>query len=328
MLVSKVKAGRPLAIVKESLDPSGAEAAVTGPEVSEPERDVSEPEPDVSEATSDVGEPQPEVAEPEPDVAEKEPDAAAPEPDLAKPESEAAEAEPEVSEPEPILVAEGLEKTYKMGSQQLRVLQGVDIELHEGEILAIVGQSGSGKSTLLHQVGLLDKPDAGRVLFKGQELPLVGAQAAYARNRLFGFIFQFYHLLPEFTALENTLMPSMILQGWGEYRRQKGELIARARGLLERVGLEERMQHRPPQLSGGERQRVAIARALMNRPPILLCDEPTGNLDRKTAEGVRDLLWDLNRTDRQSMIVVTHEVNLAERAGRTFTLVDGKLRAS
>jgi lipoprotein-releasing system ATP-binding protein len=216
-------------------------------------------------------------------------------------------------------------KSFRIGSETLQVLQGVDFALEEGEILAIVGQSGSGKSTLLHQVGLLDKPDRGRVLLDGHEMPLAGARAAYARNRTFGFVFQFYHLLPEFTALENVLMPSLILRSWAAYRASRKELREGARQILERVGLGGRTKHKPPQLSGGERQRVAIARALMNRPPILLCDEPTGNLDRRTAEGVKDLLWDLNRTERQSMILVTHDAHIATQAHRTMTLVDGKL---
>jgi len=224
-----------------------------------------------------------------------------------------------------ILEACDIHKSFRMGSEKLRVLRGVDFAMEEGEILAIVGQSGSGKSTLLHQVGLLDKPDQGLVRFRGEEMPLVGARAAHARNRLFGFVFQFYHLLPEFTALENVLMPSLILQSWGEFRRQRKEIRARAQHLLERVGLGERMKHRPPQLSGGERQRVAIARALMNSPAILLCDEPTGNLDRRTAEDVRALLWDLNRTDKQTMVVVSHDPGLAQQADRSLVLVDGRL---
>ncbi|MDH3590834.1 MAG: ABC transporter ATP-binding protein, partial [Planctomycetota bacterium] len=206
-----------------------------------------------------------------------------------------------------ILSARGIERVYRMGSQTLHVLRGVDLDLGEGEMLSIVGQSGSGKSTLLHQVGLLDKPDAGDVKFRGETLPLRGPRAAAIRNKLFGFVFQFYHLLPEFTALENVMMPRMIAEGWVSYRRQKREIRERAASLLGRVGLTERMKHRPNQLSGGERQRVAIARALMNEPPVLLCDEPTGNLDRETAEGIRELLWDLNRSDSQSMILVTHD---------------------
>jgi lipoprotein-releasing system ATP-binding protein len=224
-----------------------------------------------------------------------------------------------------LLEVREISKSFTIGGDTLQVLSGVDFDLAEGEILAIVGQSGSGKSTLLHQVGLLDKPDRGHVRYQGAEMPLAGAEAAYARNRTFGFVFQFYHLLPEFTALENVLMPALILQSWLAYRRRRRELLDRARMLLDRVGLGPRVRHRPSQLSGGERQRVAIARALMNRPAILLCDEPTGNLDRRTAEGVRDLLWDLNRTDRQSMIVVTHDAGVAGQAHRTLTLVDGRL---
>ena len=229
---------------------------------------------------------------------------------------------------ETILEVRDIHRAYKVGGRSLQVLSGVDLDLLEGEILAIAGQSGSGKSTLLHQIGLLDKPDRGEVLFRGERLPLGGGQAAYARNRLFGFVFQFYHLLPEFSAFENVLMPALILEGWLEYRRQRGALRERARQLLDRVGLSERMRHRPQQLSGGERQRVAIARALMNRPPVLLCDEPTGNLDRHTAGEVKELLWDLNRTDRQSMIVVTHDRALADAADRSRVLVDGRLAAT
>jgi len=224
-----------------------------------------------------------------------------------------------------ILEVRDLSKSYRIGGQTLEVLRGVDFEMREGEILSIVGQSGSGKSTLLHQVGLLDRPDRGEVRFRGEAMPLEGDRAAYARNRHFGFVFQFYHLLPEFTAAENVLMPALILQGWGDYRRRRDGIKDHVRSLLERVGLKERMHHRPAQLSGGERQRVAIARALVNRPSVLLCDEPTGNLDRHTAAGVKELLWDLNRTDDQTMIVVTHDATLAREGDRTLTLVDGRL---
>jgi len=224
-----------------------------------------------------------------------------------------------------ILEVTGLHKGFRMGHSDLHVLRGVDLELYAGEILAIVGQSGSGKSTLLHQIGLLDAADAGELRYRQAVLPLDGPQAAFARNRTFGFVFQFYHLLPEFTALENVLIPSMILESWWEFRRQKKQHLARARELLVRVGLEERLRHRPAQLSGGERQRVAIARALMNAPAVLLCDEPTGNLDRLTAESIQRLLWDLNREDGQSMIVVTHDAGLARQADRMLRLVDGKL---
>jgi lipoprotein-releasing system ATP-binding protein len=227
-----------------------------------------------------------------------------------------------------ILSVRGLHKGYAVAGRFLPILQGVDLELQAGEIFAVVGQSGSGKSTLLHQIGLLDKPEQGDVLFRGAAMPLTGPQAAWARNRHFGFVFQFYHLLPEFTALENVVMPALMLESWARSRARRGELRERGRGLLARVGLTERMSHRPPQLSGGERQRVAIARALMNRPEILLCDEPTGNLDRRTAEGVKDLLWDLNRTEGQTMIVVTHDASLASDAHRVRVLVDGRLQES
>jgi len=230
--------------------------------------------------------------------------------------------------PGPILTVRGLTKSYRMAGRTLTVLEDVDLDLAEGEMLAIVGPSGSGKSTLLHQVGLLDRPDAGEVRYRGDPLPLGGTRAALARNRHFGFVFQFYHLLPEFDAVDNVLMPAMILQDAGSWRRRKRELRGRARALLERFGLGERMHHKPPQLSGGERQRVAIARGLMNAPPVLLCDEPTGNLDRKTADDVRRLLRELNRADRQSMIVVTHDRDFAREADRTLELVDGRLGTS
>ncbi len=227
---------------------------------------------------------------------------------------------------EPILRVSDLYKSYRIGRQTIEVLRGVNLDVREGEILAIVGASGSGKSTLLHQIGLLDVPESGEILFRGERLPLAGARAAVARNRHFGFVFQFYHLLPEFNAFENVLMPAMILDGYAHWRRQKKVLRQRARDILERMGLSKRMKHRPKELSGGERQRVAIARALMNRPAVLLCDEPTGNLDRKTAQGVKELLWDLNRTDRQTMIVVTHDPTFAAEADRTSELIDGRLK--
>ena len=236
--------------------------------------------------------------------------------------------EPAISTAAPILEVRDVHKSYKMGRQTLDVLRGVDVQVNEGEILALVGQSGSGKSTLLHQLGLLDEPERGSILFRGEELPRTGNRAAVARNLHFGFIFQFYHLFPEFNALENVLLPAMILDGYGTWRRRRSELRDRAKGILESMGLQERLKHRPKELSGGERQRVAIARALMNQPEILLCDEPTGNLDRKTARGVRDLLWDLNRTQGQTMIVVTHDAHLAEDADRMLELIDGRLRVS
>ncbi|MFB3067307.1 MAG: ABC transporter ATP-binding protein [Planctomycetota bacterium] len=228
----------------------------------------------------------------------------------------------------PLLRVVDLHKSYRMGRHELEVLRGVDLEVREGEILAVLGQSGSGKSTLLHLIGLLDTPDKGEILLDGVSLPFGGTEAAFARNDTFGFVFQFYHLLPEFTALENVLMPAMILEGWGAWRAARREMKDHARSLLERMGLGDRMRHRPKELSGGERQRVAIARALMNRPRLMLCDEPTGNLDRTTAEEVRQLLWELNRTEGQAMILVTHDASVASHAQRTLTLVDGKLQVT
>jgi len=225
-----------------------------------------------------------------------------------------------------ILAVRDLHKSYRMGSHELKVLKGIELELRENEMLAVVGQSGSGKSTLLHHIGLLDRPDRGQVLFEERPLPLTGTRAALVRNRTFGFVFQFYHLLPEFSAFENVILPAMLLPGWAAFRRRKKKVEARAAELLRSVGLAERRHHRPSQLSGGERQRVAIARALVNRPPILLCDEPTGNLDRKTAAGVKELLWGLHETTGQTMIVVTHDASLAAETDRTLELVDGTLR--
>ena len=226
----------------------------------------------------------------------------------------------------PLLSVRNLSRRFRMGGKTLDVLRQVDMDLNEGEILSIVGRSGSGKSTLLHHIGLLDRPDEGEVFVRGERMPMDGARAAGARNRFFGFVFQFYHLLPEFTALENVLMPAMIQHDAASWWRQRKQLRRRAEGLLERVGLTARRRHRPPQLSGGERQRVAIARALMNEPPVLLCDEPTGNLDRQSAESIRDLLWELNRENGQTMVVVTHDTQLAAAGHRVMELVDGRLR--
>jgi len=225
----------------------------------------------------------------------------------------------------PLLSVHGISRSFKMGGVVLEVLRDVNLELREGEILAIMGRSGSGKSTLLHHIGLLDRPDSGEVRVRGERMPLDGSAAAGARNRFFGFVFQFYHLLPEFTALENVLMPAMIREDGLGWLRQKRALRERARSLLDSVGLAERVKHRPPQLSGGERQRVAIARALMNEPSVLLCDEPTGNLDRQSADSIRDLLWALNRDAGQAMVVVTHDASLAAEGHRVQELVDGRL---
>lgn len=227
---------------------------------------------------------------------------------------------------EPLLSASGLEKTYVMGTQRIRVLRGLSLTLEEGEIVAVLGASGVGKSTLLHVLGLLDKPEKGRLTYRGEDLlSLSSGKRAKRRNGIFGFVFQFYHLIPELTALENALLPAMIEKGTFAWRRERRELRERARSILVGLGMEHRLKHRPSQLSGGERQRVAIARALMNDPDVLLCDEPTGNLDPETSLGVRDALWDLHDRKHRAMLVATHDEALAARADRIFRLTDGTL---
>jgi len=226
-----------------------------------------------------------------------------------------------------MLEAKGLVKQYLVGGRPLPVLRGVDIEVREGEILAILGKSGCGKSTLLHVLGWLDRADAGAIRFEGQDRATLPArELARLRNRVMGFVFQFYHLLSELTALENVLLPSMIQHEPGAWRAHGAEARERAKALLAMVGLSARGHHRPSQLSGGERQRVAIARALQNQPRFLLCDEPTGNLDGRTAEDVRSLLWSLNERQGQTMVIVTHDARLAAQAHRIVHLVEGRVR--
>jgi lipoprotein-releasing system ATP-binding protein len=225
-----------------------------------------------------------------------------------------------------LLEAHGLTKTYRVGGKPLPVLRGVDLSVREGEILAILGKSGCGKSTLLHVLGWLDVPDEGQILFEGRDrATLPNSERARLRNEVMGFVFQFYHLLPELTALENVLMPAMIRYGSAAWRAHRADARERARELLALVGLTDRIEHRPRELSGGERQRVAIARALQNQPRFLLCDEPTGNLDGRTAEDVRRLLWGLNERQGQTMLIVTHDARLAEQAHRIVHLVDGRI---
>ena len=225
-----------------------------------------------------------------------------------------------------LLRARGVTKSYKVGGGMLDVLQGVDLDVHDGEILAILGTSGCGKSTLLHVLGWLDRADEGEIVYDGVDYAQLPAnERARHRNLAMGFVFQFYHLLRELTAVENVLVPAMIRYRPGAFRAQKRELNDRAKALLAVVGLGHRMTHRPNQLSGGERQRVAIARALMNQPRFLLCDEPTGNLDGRTAEDVRALLWDLNVRSNQTIVVVTHDAKLAAHAHRVIHLVGGRV---
>jgi lipoprotein-releasing system ATP-binding protein len=224
------------------------------------------------------------------------------------------------------LKAEGIEKSYRRGRVAVPVLRRVDLEVERGEFVAIVGASGSGKSTLLHVMGLLDGPDAGSVRFEGERLDdLPDRRRDRHRNRTFGFIFQFYHLLPELTALENVLSPLMIRYGPLAYLARRRALECEARELLERVGLGHRLGHRPSELSGGEMQRAAIARALIGRPPVVLADEPTGNLDAANGAGVLTLLRDLNRERGLTMIMVTHDHQVAAQADRVIQLVDGRI---
>ncbi len=217
--------------------------------------------------------------------------------------------------------AEGLEKAFRQGDRGwLRVLKGIDLEVRAGECLAVVGPSGAGKSTLLHILGALDRPTEGRVWFRDEEVfERSDAELARFRNRRVGFVFQFHHLLPEFTAVENVAMPARIA-GLG---RRDAE--ARARVLLEQVGLAERMDHRPSELSGGEQQRVALARALVVEPEVLLADEPTGNLDQRTGEAMSRLLLEWNRRTGVTLVVVTHNRDLARSMDRIVTLEDGRI---
>jgi lipoprotein-releasing system ATP-binding protein len=224
-----------------------------------------------------------------------------------------------------ILKAEELHKSYRMGATEVRVLKGVNLNIKKGEFVAIIGASGSGKSTLLHILGALDKPTKGMVKFEQRDLSRFRAgELNRFRNRMVGFVFQFYHLLDELSVLENIFLPAMTgrsIIGWLVCRRQAKN---RAKELLVQLGLAERAKHKPYQLSGGERQRVAIGRALMNEPRLLLADEPTGNLDSATGNGILEVLEKLNRAG-QTIVMVTHDERIAQRAGRIVTLVDGKI---
>jgi len=220
----------------------------------------------------------------------------------------------------PLLQAEGIHKSFGSGRNSINVLQGIDIVVERGEMIAIVGESGSGKTTLLQILGTLDLPSAGTITFDGQQLAkLREKDLSRHRNQNVGFIFQFHHLLPEFTALENVMIPGMI-QGL-----DKDELIGRAKTLLEQVNLAHRLHHRSGELSGGEQQRVALARALAMRPTLLLADEPTGNLDSKSGQLVFDLLKDMSRDRGLSVVMVTHNQSLARVLDRCLTLKDGLL---
>ncbi len=220
----------------------------------------------------------------------------------------------------PVIELEGLCKHFETGESRIEVLNGVDLALHRGDRVAIVGQSGVGKSTLLHILGTLDHPSAGHVRFGGEDVFERSSESlAELRNRYLGFVFQFHHLLPEFSAIENVMMPGLI-QG-----RTRDEMRPTAQHMLDEVGLSHRLEHPVGKLSGGERQRVAVARALVLEPPLVLADEPTGNLDPGTGDHVAELLFDMNQRRGTTLVVVTHSARMAERLGRTLVLRDGRL---
>lgn len=223
----------------------------------------------------------------------------------------------------PIIRAQQVSKTYQDGKLNVPVLHDLNLSIHEGESVCIIGASGSGKSTLLHLLGGLDKPSSGSIELMGQNITQINAtQLGQLRNRHLGFVYQFHHLLAEFTALENVMMPLLIA------KINKETAIEQAASMLDKVGLKERMMHRPTELSGGERQRAAIARALVNQPKCLLADEPTGNLDRKNARNVLDMMLALKNKLGTALVVVTHDDELAQRFERVLVMNDGQLQAA
>jgi ABC-type lipoprotein export system ATPase subunit len=224
---------------------------------------------------------------------------------------------------EPLLSAKNLHKTYTMGKRSLEVLRGVDVELERGDFLALRGASGAGKSTLLHLLGGLDSPNQGEIRLAGRDLArLSRRELARIRNREVGFIFQAYYLLPELDALENVCLPARMA------RTAAAQAEARGRELLARVGLKERMDHKPYELSGGEQQRVAIARSLINVPDLILADEPTGNLDSHTGEEIIDLLCALREEKQTTLVIATHDTKVAARAPRVIQLLDGQISSA
>jgi len=220
----------------------------------------------------------------------------------------------------------GLHKSYRKGQVVVPVLRGVDVEVRQGEFMAIVGQSGCGKSTLLHLLGTLDAPDQGEIYYDGERIDnLPAVRRDFLRNNRFGMIFQFYHLLPELNTLENVLAPMMIRHGVLSYLGKRGKYHQRAKELLDLVGLGHRLKHRPRELSGGEMQRAAIARALIAEPQLLLADEPTGNLDTATGVEIIRILRDLNRQRNLTIVMVTHDRSIAEQADRIVRLAEGRI---
>ncbi|MFC2436662.1 MAG: lipoprotein-releasing ABC transporter ATP-binding protein LolD [Aggregatibacter sp.] len=220
-----------------------------------------------------------------------------------------------------LLSCQNVSKFYQEGTQQTEVLKQVSFSMQPSELVAIVGSSGSGKSTLLHTLGGLDQPSSGEVFIKGQSLQQMTPNAlAKLRNQYLGFVYQFHHLMADFTALENVMMPMLIGQ------QNKTEAQDRAEQILSAVGLQHRISHRPSAISGGERQRVAIARALVNNPALVLADEPTGNLDHKTTESIFELIQQLNQEKQIAFLLVTHDLNLAEKLNRRLIMQDGVLR--
>jgi len=221
---------------------------------------------------------------------------------------------------QPLVSVRDLRKSFFHMGRTLDVLRGIDLDLDEGEVVAIVGPSGAGKSTLLHCIGTLDAPTSGTITLAGEDIgKLNGAKLAALRNRAIGFVFQFHHLLPEFNALENAMMPGLI-QG-----RPRREMEEKARVLLEEVGLGARLLHRPGELSGGEQQRVALARALVLEPKLLLADEPTGNLDSATSDAIHELFFEVNRQRNTTIVVVTHNPSFAEQMPRVVKMRDGRI---
>jgi ABC-type lipoprotein export system ATPase subunit len=226
---------------------------------------------------------------------------------------------PVVAPGDPLVVARSLIKNYQIGPREVTVLQGIDLQIYRGEFLAIRGASGAGKSTLLHLLGGLDTPNSGEIIFDGQNLASMTAlELSHFRNTRVGFIFQAYYLLPELDALENVCLPARMA------RRNPAEVESLGRHLLDRVGLSHRWEHRPSELSGGEQQRVAIARALINDPPLILADEPTGNLDSHTGEEIIALLCSLREERKATLIIATHDAKLAARAPHCIEIIDGK----